>query len=196
MSSSWTSAQEQRPTTTPTEVWRRWRGRSTGLARGILLAAFLAVTLVAVVSVAAGGDRTASSWQLVVRAADGAILSQSVLSDGGFAVRYRNSVYGSRAEERFSIGAEGRIHLVGLAADEAAVLGEYYGARRPRLAADGAAFRWEAAPAIPVTLERLLLAATDLGERTLVVDGQPPIALWRLVADRAPGLWLRAERVP
>jgi hypothetical protein len=177
-------------------VWRRRRGRSTGLALGILLAAFLAVTLVAVVSVAAGRDRTASSWRLVIRAADGVILNQLELGDGRFAIRYRNSVYGSRAEERFSIGDDGRIHLVGLAADEAAVLGEYYGAREPRLADAGAAFRWEAAPAYPVTLERLLLAATDHGERTLVVDGQPRIALWRLVADTAPGLWLAAERVP
>jgi hypothetical protein len=54
--------------------------------------------------------------------------------------------------------------------------------------------RWEASPQPTVALDRLALAATDLGERTLLVDGRPPIALWRLVGDSAPGLTLGAER--
>jgi hypothetical protein len=173
----------------------RWRGRPTGLASGILLIAALAVTIVALVAVVGGGDRAPSLWRLVIRDADGVTLAQANLDNGRFAVRYRNSVYGSRAEERFSIGVDGRIHLVGLAAEEAAVLGEYYSAREPRPASDGAALRWEAEPAYPVALERLLLAATDLGERSLVVNGHEPIALWRLVADTSPGLSLGAERV-
>jgi hypothetical protein len=177
-------------------VWRRRRGRSSGLAIGIVLAAALAITIVAAASVVAGRDRTAVSWRLVVRNAGGVTLAQADLGDGRFALRYRNSVYGSRAEERFAILEDGRINLFGLAADEAAVLGEYYGAREPRPAEAGAAFRWEAAPSDPVVLDRLLLAATDLGERTLIVDGRPPIDLWRLVPDSAPGVSLGAERVP
>jgi hypothetical protein len=156
------------------------------------LAAVLAVTLVADVG---GGDQNPSSWRLVVRDAHGVTLAQADLADGRFALRYRNSIYGSRAEERFSIADDGRIHLVGLAAEEAAVLGEYYGARGPRPAIDAAELRWEAEPAYPVALDRLLLAATDLGERSLVADGHEPIALWRLVADTSPALSLGAERV-
>lgn len=159
------------------------------------MAAGLAIMVVGA-SVVAGQDRAAASWRLVVRDAGGVTLAQADLGDGRFALRYRNSVYGSGAEERFAILEDGRINLVGLAADDAAVLGEYYGAREPRPAAVGAAFRWEAAPSDPVVLDRLLLAATDLGERTLIVDGRPPIDLWRLVPDTAPGVSLGAERVP
>jgi hypothetical protein len=172
-------------------VSRRWRGRSTGLAIVVLLAAALTVAVVAIV---AGRGPTAAAWRLVVRDAEGVSLATAELGDGRFALRYRNSVYGSLAEERFAIGDDGRIRLVALAADELAVLGEYYGAREPRPASAGDAFRWEASPQQPVALEQLTLAATDLGERTVLVDGHPPIALWLLVGDSAPGLTLGAER--
>ena len=177
-------------------MWRRRRGRSNGLAIGIILASAITITVVAAAaSVVAGQGRTAASWRLVVRDANGVTLARADLGEGRFALHYRNSVYGSRAEERFTVLDDGRIHLVGLAADDAAVLGEYYGTRDPRRAAIGAAFRWEAAPAHPVTIERLRLAATDLGERALIVDGRPPIDLWRLVADSAPEVSLGAERI-
>lgn len=139
--------------------------------------------------------RTASGWWLVVSDAGGAILAKSELADGRFALHYRNSVYGSLAEERFAVAGDGRIFLAGLAAEELAVLGEYYTARKPRLADDGDALRWEAAPQQTMALEELTVAATDLGERTLLVSGRPPIALWLLVGDSAPGLTLRAEPV-
>jgi hypothetical protein len=171
-------------------VSHRWRGRSSGLAIA-LLAAALTVTVAAGV---AGRDRTAAAWRLVVHDLAGVTLATAELADGRFALRYRNSVYGSLAEERFAIGDDGRILLVGLAADELAVLGEYYGAREPRPATDGDALRWEASPQPTVALDQLALAATDLGERTLLVDGRPPIALWLLVGDSAPGLTLGAER--
>lgn len=173
-------------------MWRRRRGGSTGLAIGVLLAAALTVTLVAVVT---GRDRATAEWRLVVRDPEGVTLAQAELADGHFALRYRNSVYRSHAEERFAIADDGQIHLVGLAADEVAVLGEYYAAREPRPAAEGDMFRWEASPPHPVVLERLMVAATDLGERTLVVDGRAPIALWQLVPDSSPGMSLRAERI-
>ena len=177
-------------------MWRRRRRRWTGPATGVLLTGAVAVTLVAAGVVALdGSDRAPSSWRLVVRDEGGITLVETDLEDGRFALRYRNSVYGSRAEERFSIGDDGRIHLVGLAADEAAVLGEYYNAREPRPVNDGGALRWEAEPAYPVAIGRLMLAATDLGERSLVVNGHEPIELWRLVADSSPGLTLGAESV-
>lgn len=191
-SSSWTSAQEPRRTTTRTEVSRSWRGRSTGLAIVAFLAAALTVTVVAIV---AGRDPPAAGWRLVARDAEGVTLATAALGDGQFALRYRNSLYGSLAEERFAIGDDGRIILVGLAADELAVLGEYYAAREPRPAADGDAFRWEASPQEPVAVKQLTVAATDLGERTLIADGRPPLALWLLVDDSAPGLTLEAERI-
>jgi hypothetical protein len=174
-------------------MWRRRRGGSTGLAVAVfILAVALTVSLAAVV---AGRDRATAGWRLVVRDPEGVTLAHADLADGRFALRYRNSVYGSRAEERFAIGDDGRIHLVGLAADEVAVLGEYYAARAPRAAAEGDVFRWEAPPTNPVALERLLVAATDLGERTLVVDGRAPIVLWRLVRDASPVMSLGAERI-
>jgi len=186
------SAQEPRRTTTRTEVSRRWRARSIGLAIVVLLTAALTVIVVAIV---AGRDPTAAAWRLVVRDAEGVTLATAELGDGQFALRYRNSVYDSLAEERFAIADDGRILLVGLAADELAVLGEYYTAREPRPAADGDVFRWEASPQEPVAVEQLTVAATDVGERTLLVDGRPPVALWLLVGDSAPGLTLGAERI-
>jgi hypothetical protein len=174
-------------------VWRRRRGGSTGLAVAVfILAIALTVTLVAAV---AGRDRATADWRLVVRDPEGVTLAQADLADGRFALRYRNSVYGSRAEERFAILDDGRIHLVALAADEVAVLGEYYAARDARPAAKGDVFRWEASPTHGVVIERLLVAATDLGERTLVVDGRAAIALWRLVPNTSPGMSLGAERI-
>ena len=169
------------------------RGGSTGLAAGVfLIAAALTVTIVAAV---AGRDLASTEWRLLVLDPEGVTLAQTKLADGRFALRYRNSVYGSLAEERFVVGNDGQIHLVGLAAEEPAVLGEYYTTRDPQPAEAGAALRWEAAPAHPVILERLMLAATDLGERTLVVDGRAPIALWTFVPDSSPSLSLGAERI-
>lgn len=169
-------------------MWRRWQGRRAALATGVVLSTAVALIVVG------RGDRP-YSWRLLVRDADGVVLAEADLGNDRFALRYRNSVYGSRAEERYWVGDDGRIHLVGLAADEAAVLGEYYGTRAPHPARGIATLPWEAEPAYPVALDRLLVAATDLGERSLVIDGQEPIALWRLVADVSPGLSLGAEKV-
>jgi hypothetical protein len=44
-----------------------------------------------------------------------------------------------------------------------------------------------------VTIETLIVAGTDLGQRTLLVDGAAPVALWRLVDDRSPSVELRAS---
>lgn len=168
-----------------------WRGRAGGLAIvGLLVAA---VGLVAGGTVTDAAASRAPAWRLAVTDAGDRVVARVDLPDGRFALRYRNSVYGSPAEERFAVGPDGRLELVGLAADEAAVLGEYYTAESVRAADAGDARRWVAAPAARVAVEALPLAATEHGRRTLVVPGQPPILLW-LLTDGDPELTLAAER--
>lgn len=161
----------------------RWRGRSGGLAILVILAAL-------VVPLALTAAAPAAST-LLVRGPDGQVLAERSLPDGAFSLRYRNSVYRSLAEEHYALDAEGRIRLVGLSADELAVLEEYYAIDTPahRQGGDGArAYRAE--PARTVVIESLLVAATDLGQRVLLVEGSEPLDLWRLVDDRNPSVRL------
>lgn len=132
---------------------------------------------------------------LVVRLPDGAELVREPLgTDGEFTLRYRNSLYGSLVEERFAMGADGRIELVEIAADELAVLEEYYAIDEPaRPAPSGEARSWTAQPANQVSVGQLTVAATDLGERTLLVAGRPAAQLWRLVDDGAASIILELE---
>jgi hypothetical protein len=157
----------------------RWRGRSTALA---IVAASLVLALAAASAIARSGPT------LEVSLPDGQLLARVTLpADGSFGLRYRNSLYGTLAEERFVVTDDGRIRLVSLAAEQLAVLEEYYAitqAARPATGADRLA--WEARPAHVPTPDQLRVAATDRGERTLVVDGAPALALWRLVDDAAP----------
>lgn len=138
---------------------------------------------------------SSETWSLTVRDAEGQIVHSVVLPDSGFSLRYRNSVYGSIAEERFEVTDEGRIRLRELAADDPALLTEYYrlaGAPARSNAGDGRA--WTGTPEQAPLMDELPIAATELGERTLLVPGEPPIALWRLVAGRAPAVTLDVER--
>jgi len=161
----------------------RWRGRIAGLA---ILAALGPLTLTAV---AARADPI-----LVVRGPDDRVLAELRLPDRTFTLRYRNSVYRSIAEEHFVVDGSGRIELKGLAADELAVLEEYYAIDSPAWRAGPGAIRtWRADPARRVNIETLIVAATDLGQRTLLVDGEAPLALWRLVGDRSPSVELEAS---
>jgi hypothetical protein len=48
----------------------------------------------------------------------------------------------------------------------------------------------------PTVLGTLSIAATDLGERTLLVPGEPPLELWRLVGDGDPFVVLGIEDKP
>lgn len=157
----------------------RWRARTLGLAIAT------AVSAVGAVAVAWTATSSAPAASLSVRLPDGTVLDRVTLpEDGAFTLRYRNSLYGSIAEERFVLD-DGRLRLVQLAADELPVLEEYYAIDRPaRRTEPGDARRWTAEPAQDVALESLTIAATDLGERTLVVDGSS-IELWRLVEDGA-----------
>jgi hypothetical protein len=164
----------------------RWRGRTAGLA-------IMAIGVLPLVATAATAR---SDPTLVVRGPDDGVLAELPLPDAGFTLRYRNSLYGSTAEERYVVGADGAIRLTELAADELAVLEEYYAIDEPaRRAEAGVSRAWRADPARPVVIDRLIVAATDLGRRTLLVEGQPPVALWQLVSDEAPSVELTV-RVP
>lgn len=116
------------------------------------------------------------------------------LPDGRFSLRYRHSVYGSLAEERFVVRADGQMQLVGLAADEAAVLDEYYTTTGARPSASDDGRRWQAEPATPLSLPRLTLAATEHGQRTLLV-GDHEYPLWELSAPGTPTIVLEPLQV-
>ena len=162
----------------------RWRARTLGLAIAI------GVTAAAAVGVAWAAGSAATGPSLTVRLPDGTVLDRVTLpADGGFTLRYRNSLYGSIAEERFIVDGA-RLRLVQLAADELPVLEEYYAIDRPaRRAPAGDARVWTAEPAQRVALDSLTVAATDRGERTLVVGGST-VELWRLVDDGAASIVL------
>lgn len=153
----------------------RWRGRRpAGLAVVVLVAG-----MTGAVAIAGQSDVRA----LVVRDATGTELTRITLPSGeGFALRYRNSLYGSLVEERYeSDGA--RLRLVELAADEPAVLEEYYAAFGATSAEPGSARAWQVAverPPIPLPLH---VQATSLGERTLLANGRV-VSLWELFAGR------------
>jgi hypothetical protein len=121
---------------------------------------------------------------LTVRDGDGAVLARIPLpADQGFTLRYRNSLYGTLAEERFVVAEHGQMRLVELAADQLAVLEEYYAVTHATRAPRGSRRAWVAGPATAVELDELSIAATDLGERTLLVAGRSPLPLWQLVED-------------
>ena len=121
---------------------------------------------------------------VIVRDGGGAVLTQVPLPGGSFAVSYRNSVYGTVAEERYRVRDGGRFGLVELAADQLAVLEEYYAVPGPvRAAPDGDRRSWVAQPAYHPEFTELAIAATALGERTLHVPGHPPVPLPPLVKE-------------
>jgi hypothetical protein len=121
---------------------------------------------------------------LIVRDSGGALLAQVPLPAPEFAVSYRNSVYGTLAEERYRVRDGGRFELAELAADQLAVLEEYYAVPGPvRAAPSGDRRGWVAEPRDHPVFSELAIAATALGERTLHVPGKAPIPLPPLVTD-------------
>lgn len=149
----------------------RWRGRRlAGLALATLIAASLG-------GVGADARPHAGPW-IVLRSRDGGELARTELpADGAFALRYRNSLYGSLAEERLRLSGDDLI-LESIAADEVAVLEEYYGVTGAIGPAPGPR-RWSAAHRAPPIDLPLHIQATPLGERTLLA-GSRELALWRL----------------
>lgn len=136
--------------------------------------------------VATAGEQADRGTAVTVRAPDGELLASVPLTTDRFAVGYRNSVYRSLAEARYVVRPDRRFEVVQLAADQVAVLEEYYAVvSRPLAAPDGDRRAYVAPPdpARPPVFEFLNIAATDLGERTLYVPGEEPVALWRLVGD-------------
>ncbi|HUF06394.1 MAG TPA: hypothetical protein VMP86_03285, partial [Candidatus Binatia bacterium] len=107
---------------------------------------------------------------------------------------YRNSLYGTLAEERFVTREDGRFALDRLSAEQLAVLEEYYAVETRPIATDHG--WWHAPPAYELEVEELRVAATDLGRRTLLVDGRPPVDLWRLVSDSSPSIVISIEGRP
>jgi hypothetical protein len=144
-------------------------------------------------STASTGSIPPTAW-LAVRGPDDVLIARAPLSEGAtVALRYRNSLYRSIAEERFAV-ERGELVLVSLAAQELAVLEEYYRIAGPARRDDGRGeLGWSARPEQMVRLQELRVAATDLGRRTLIVPGLPPVELWRVVDDRRPTVTLTVE---
>ncbi|MBG6216873.1 hypothetical protein IWX75_001327 [Arthrobacter sp. CAN_A6] len=126
-------------------------------------------------------------------------LASVPLPGNSFSVSYRNSLYGTLAEERYTVEPNGTYLLDQIAADQLAVLEEYYAVPGVPMAAGASDSRnWvvEPDPARPAAFEKLSLAATDLGQRTLHVPGAPPLELWTLVDDSNPFVELHLEETP
>ncbi|MDI3195612.1 hypothetical protein QK290_14725 [Pseudarthrobacter sp. AL07] len=163
------------------------------------------VGLVCLGMLGAGGIAVAGSPlephrpRAVVISNDGGMLASIPLAGDTFAVSYRNSIYGTVAEERYTVQDDGSYRLVQLAADQLAVLEEYYAVPGPPSAAgDGDRREWVADPdpGHPAEFGRLSLAATDLGRRTVYVPGAPPLELWKLVEDSDPFVVLSLKETP
>lgn len=123
---------------------------------------------------------------VVVHDAAGKALAHVPLTGTSFAVSYRNSIYGTSAEERYEVLDDGRFELVSIAADQLAVLEEYYAVPDPpRRTKPPDRRQWVVPPdpARPLVLHRLVIAATELGRRTLHVPGEAPLPLWPLAPD-------------
>ena len=143
----------------------------------------LATTIAGAVAVAVAG---AGRW-VVVRDGAGAELARAALPPTDtFALRYRNSIYHSVAEEHFAV-ADGQLRLVELRAEELAVLEEYYAAFGAQPASGVSKIAWMVeVERAPIVLP-LHVRATELGRRTLVAEDNE-IALWQLVAGRGDTL--------
>lgn len=171
---------------------RRWSALRTG---AVVLAVVLTAGAVAA-TLLIGRDGTAA---VTVRAPDGDLIARVPLPGDTFAVGYRNSVYTTLAEERYRVLPDGRFELVELAAEQTAVLEEYYavpGAPRPAPAGDRLAYVADPDPARPAVFEDLRIAATDLGERTLFVPGHAPVPIWERVVTDDPTVILDIEDNP
>lgn len=164
------------------------------------LAVALAAGLVAWAAIAAGFEHESNSAAgdqiIIVRGHRGKVLARVPLHGDHFAVSYRNSIYETPAEERYRVLPQGRFRLVQLAAAQLAVLEEYYAiSSAPRPAPAGDRRQWIVPPDDDrsPTFERLSIAATDLGQRTIHVPGEPPLALWKLVGSQHPFVALSIE---
>ncbi len=144
--------------------------------------------LVGLQGCAAAGGAEPPQRILAVTNDDGE-LARVPLTGGTFAVSYRNSIYQTLAEERYAVQPDGSFRLVEIAADQLAVLEEYYGVPdAPTAAGSGDRRNYVVPPnpERPAAFQTLSIAATDLGQRTLHVPGEPPLELWTLVENTNP----------
>ncbi|SDX55900.1 hypothetical protein SAMN05660209_00696 [Geodermatophilus africanus] len=172
-------------------------GGTSAHRRTLRWAAAAALVVAAVVTATTAALAGADGRAVVVRTPDGEVLASVPLTGDRFAVGYRNSVYTTLAEERYRVLPDGRFELVELAADQVAVLEEYYavpGAPRPAPSGDRRAHVAEPDPARRGVFDVLNIAATELGERTLYVPGAAPVPIWRLVTGQDPTVLLEIER--
>ncbi|SDX75339.1 hypothetical protein SAMN05661080_01062 [Modestobacter sp. DSM 44400] len=160
------------------------------------------IALVVALVVAAGSAAAVAAVDepgvpaVTVRTPDGDLIARIPLAGDTFAVSYRNSIYHTLAEERYRVRADGRFELVEIAADQLAVLEEYYavpGAPRAAPVGDRRNYVVEPNPAQPAVFRTLRIAATDLGERTLHVPGHVPIPIWQRVVTDDPTVILDIE---
>lgn len=165
----------------------------------------IAIVVVCCAALTGLGVTLTSVWDdtdgrsIVVTDDDGEALVTVPLEGDSFAVSYRNSIYQTMAEERYDVRADGSYRLVQIAAEQLAVLEEYYGVPgAPHRASPDDRRRWVVAPdpAHPAVFTDLSIAATDLGERVLHVPGAEPVALWRLVDDSDPYLSIDIKENP
>lgn len=147
----------------------------------------------------ATGQDESSNRSIVVADDDGGVLATVPLAGDSFAVSYRNSIYQTLAEERYQVQTDGSYRLVQIAADQLAVLEEYYGVPgAPSQAPEDDRRNWVVPPDPdhPAVFTELSIAATDLGERTLHVRGAEPVQLWRLVEDGDPYVTIEIKENP
>jgi Domain of unknown function (DUF1850) len=109
---------------------------------------------------------------VVARASDGDVVAELRLpASGTFALEYRHSYYRQPARETFRATDDG-FELVAISSPSEAVL-DYYEIEGARERRHG---RWTLRPAQPARFERMALAATETGRRTLVAgDRRVPL---------------------
>jgi hypothetical protein len=162
--------------------------------RGIVAAGVAGALAFSLVGLALAAEpATSGAPAVVVRSDDGDVLASVPVGRRGFALSYRNSIYGTLAEDRYVLATGDRFRLVEIAADQRAVLEEYYALPGPDRAGTGDRRTWVSDQVRPMVFRELNIAATDLGERTLHVPGHRPVRLWRLVGDDDPIVVLDIE---
>ncbi|MCY7288021.1 MAG: hypothetical protein LH624_07160 [Cryobacterium sp.] len=144
-------------------------------------------------------NETTASQSIVIRDSNGAALTTLPLNGTSFALRYRNSIYHTMAEERFEVLPDGSFRLVQIAADQLAVIEEYYVVSEPAVIAESTDRRRWVVPSDPdrqSEFAHLSVSGTDLGERTVLIPGSEPVALWKLTQNDHPFLDLSITPAP
>ena len=152
------------------------------------LAAAAAVSALAAGAGAAVAGQGDDGVRVVAQERDGGrVAALELPRSGAFALAYRHSYYRRPALERFRAAADGSFRLVAISSPSQAVL-DYYEVEGTRSRRDG---WWTLRLARPARFERMALAATALGRRTLVAGGER-VPLYR-AGGRAAHLTIAVE---